>query len=290
MTRQRLAFSLIFVGACLLVLIFGLWLSAGAVDAQATAPAPTPTPLAVTIDPESGATVVLPSGSPWWAAIAASVVGLGIWIVRSQFNRRDKACDLKLKQQDQEFQLQLEQLKNKSIADSAGAVQTESLAQSLLEMAQITNKLHSTLQERIDTQDEQLTESNRLRDKNSEAQLKVAEAQERTALILSDIETRQEARQGRSDAVGLINAHTTAAIESIKEPLERAVSDLDAARQNLNIAIDRDDMKELLEPMEQQLATLTAMIRAILEHAGVSIPVVVEPEPPNGSSISSSPS
>lgn len=275
MTRKRLAFSLVFVGACLLVLIFGLWLSAGAVDAQTG----TTTPVPVVIDPEGGGSLVLPSGSPWWAGIAGAIVGIGVIVVRSELKRRDKAFDLKIEAERMKFQVDIEQAKNEGIAESAGAVQIEGLTSALLEMAKNTAKLHTSLEQRITAQDLQTAESNRLREKNSEAQLLVAQSQERTTEILSKLETADEAIQGRKDAVSELKHHTEETVKPLDGKLKEALEAIARVEEALSKVITADQLESIVQPMKADLKRAVEQLEALQKERDS------EPMPPSAADV-----
>lgn len=100
------------------------------------------------------------------------------------------------------------------------------------------------------------------RDKSAnELRTRQAEALERTASILTGIETRQQAEAGRKGAVETINSHTTAALESAKSKLEQAATHIEQAAQTIEDVVTKEVLIEELRPMRAALQEIADSLR-----------------------------
>ena len=130
----------------LLVIILSVMLTLAAV-APVLGQAIPATPEPVIVEPGSGLTVSLPEGSPWWAAIAVTVVGAGAYLIRGYSNRLDKKSQTALEAVKQEFTLKLKQLEIQATEKCVDAVQIDALAGSIHAMAKSVTDAYTALAE-----------------------------------------------------------------------------------------------------------------------------------------------
>ncbi len=99
-----------------------------------------------------------------------------------------------------------------------------------------------------------------------------ANALERTAALMTEIETRNEATSGRSAAVGVINAHTTASVDGLKASIDEARKDVQAIQATLEAKASRTDLENGLKPILEHLAAITHSLDRNLEAIRVHLP------------------
>lgn len=93
-----------------------------------------------------------------------------------------------------------------------------------------------------------------------EERSRTAKLNERTANILSDLETKQDAQAGRQDAVEAINAHTDTAYEKVRDRLQAIEHKLERV-----INMLEEEEKKQIQRDETISLTLTTASRELIE-------------------------
>lgn len=107
----------------------------------------TPTPEVVQLLENTGTTIVVPQGSPWWAVIIISVVSFLIYGGRKYVDNRFKEQESRRVASDEERRLALSEKQQDKSLDLAQVQQIGSLADSINKMAQSVTKAYTDLAE-----------------------------------------------------------------------------------------------------------------------------------------------
>lgn len=94
---------------------------------------------------------------------------------------------------------------------------------------------------------------------NAAAELRTqqADALERTAGILSELETKSEAQKRRDGAVKTINEHTSTQINPLKDAVDKVGQDVEAMQQTLEQKASKADLDNGLKPVLDELTTIS---------------------------------
>lgn len=92
---------------------------------------------------------------------------------------------------------------------------------------------------------------------------KTAESLERTAKILSGLESGQQAQSRTDSAVNAINSHTTTVFADAKDKLEHAAAKVEEAAQTIGDVVTREGLSSELKPIHDKLDLLVGEIREV---------------------------
>lgn len=141
--------------------------------------------------------------------------------------------------------------------------------------------------ERNDVNETRRLQAESLR-QSAESQAQTTEAQKEQIRIMKDIETRTEAQQSRTDAVGVVNEHTTTTINNLKTTLDtlaqqaqRASEGIETLKHDLTDKVDQKALDDALKPITDKLVTISSDLATVRESVSlIAISVNVESTDP----------
>ena len=246
-------------------------------------PEPTPTPETVEVVPNSGFTVNIPEGSPWWAGIAIAAIGTGGWLLRGYSKRLDAKQAAALKSVENDFALKLETIRAEQTEKSNAAGQIDALASSISQMASSTRGAYEFLEHERKSREvsdqalgTEMETVRALRQQQVEVMgemvnvLQAAQTQHDEAIVpgIGKIATRDEAHTRTNVAVVTINEHTD-------EALKPVVAELKALTERM------DDFDGGMKDVKAKLDEAITLLQKKLDTGGGRVMADVT-EPPSG--------
>lgn len=123
------------------------------------------------------------------------------------------------------------------------------------------DRIQGTLDRRLADEEEAERSSTRLRVMAAETQKQTAAAQERTANILSDLETKPEASAGRKSVIETITQHVSEDGDKTREQLQAVVEKVIEAKQTAEKAATVEDLNKVLKPVLDKFDELSVTVR-----------------------------
>lgn len=128
------------------------------------------------------------------------------------------------------------------------------------------DRLQSILDRKLEEDDAAEKSSAKLRVLSAETQKQTAAAQERTAHILSDLETKNEASAGRKGAVDAITQYVTEDGDKTRMELQAVAEKVIEAKETAQKAATVEDLNKVLQPVLAKFDELSEEVRAAIRN------------------------
>lgn len=128
------------------------------------------------------------------------------------------------------------------------------------------DRLQATLDRKLEEDAAAEKSSAKLRVLSAETQKQTAMTQERTANILSDLETKNEASAGRKSVVDSISEHVTEDGDKTRLELQAVAEKVIEAKETAQKAATVEDLNKVLQPVLAKFDELSEEVRAAIRN------------------------